>query len=340
MLVPVLLLGFFVLASSPIPPLQIPKNIQGLLDAQQYVQAEQLIQSELERRPDWDVGHLLLAQIYSVEGRNDLAERAALSAVRLRESLDGFMLLALVTQRLNRLNESIEWLEKAAQRQPNYPEIYRVLGIDYALGGALEQSEKAFRRATELDSKNWEFQYLLGRTLYELEELKGSQQTLQEALESNPSSPKIWTALGQVQEKLHDADAAEKSYQKALQVCRPRTAECAWPLLQMGFLSERQKGPRDAEIYFRQSAAARPDWAKPHFYLGKTLVTLNDLEGARIELETAVRLDEAKSQHHYQLAQLYRRLKEPEKAKQHLTRYQALVESERKQKATVDLSGD
>src|SRR5262245_32079428 len=340
MFVPGFLLGFFVLASSPIPPPQIPKNIQGLLDARQYVQAEQLIQTELQRRPDWDLGHLVLAQIYSVDGRNDLAERSALSAVRLRESLDGFMLLALVTQRLNRLNESIEWLQKAAQRKPDYPEIYRLLGINYALGGALKQSEQCFRRATELDSKNWEFHYLLGRTLYELEELTGSQQTLQQALEQNPSSPKLWTALGQVQQKLNEAGAAEKSYQKALELCQPRITECAWPLLQMGFLSERQRGSLEAEAFFRRSAAARPGWAKPHFYLGKILATLNDLEGARAEMETAVRLDEAKSQYHYQLAQLYRRLKEPEKANHHLTRYQALVELERKQKATVDLSGD
>jgi uncharacterized membrane-anchored protein len=47
-----------------------------------------------------------------------------------------------------------------------------------------------------------------------------------------------------------------------------------------------------------------------------------------------VRLDEGKSQYHYQLAQLYRRLKQTQKAKEHLTRYQALADLERKQKAT------
>jgi tetratricopeptide (TPR) repeat protein len=338
MLVPCFLLGFFFVAKGPTASLQVPNNLQVLLDARQYSQAEQFIQSELEDRPDWDVGHLLLAQIYSVTGRHDLAERAALSAVRLRESLDGLMLLALASQRLNKINESIEWLEKAARRQPEYPEIYKVLGVNYALGGMLKESEKSFRRSVELDPKNWELHYLLGRSLYEADDLKNAEEVFQRAIEQSPSSVKSWTALGQVQERLHDPSLAEQSYRKAIQLCGSQAGECAWPMLQMGFLTERQKGVREAEPFFRRAVAVRPDWAKPHFYLGKALVTLGQLRDAQAELETAVRLDEGKSQYHYQLAQLYRRLKETQKTNEHLTRYQVLADLERKQKATIDLS--
>ncbi|MGH9428540.1 MAG: tetratricopeptide repeat protein, partial [Terriglobia bacterium] len=263
-----------------------------------------------------------------------------LSAVRLRESLDGFMLLALATQRLNKINESIEWLEKAARRQPGYAEIYKLLGLNYALGGMLKESEKSFRRSVELDQKNWELHYLLGRSLYEAGNLKNAEEALKVAVERNPSSVKAWTALAQVQERLNDLGLAEESYQRALELCGSQTTDCAWPLLQMGFLTERQKGPRGAEFLFRRAVAARPDWAKPHFYLGKVLVALGDLKAARTEMEAAVSLDEGKSQYHYQLAQLYRRLKNARKAEQHLTRYQALAELERKQKTTIDLSAE
>ena len=338
MVVPCFLLGFFVLTSDPTPSLQIPKNIQVLLDTHQYSQAEQFIQNELEHRPAWDVGYLVLSQIYSVTGRHDLAERSALSAVRLRESLDGFMLLALASQRLNKINESIAWLEKAALRQPEYPEIYKLLGVNYALGGMLKESEKSFRRSVELDPKNWELHYLLGRSLYEADDLKNAEEAFHRAIEQNPSSVKTWTALGQVQERLHDLSLAEQSYRKALQLCGSQATECAWPMLQMGFLTERKKGIHEAEPFFRRAVAVRPDWAKPHFYLGKALVTLGQLRDAQAELETAVRLDEGKSQYHYQLAQLYRRLKETQKAKEHLTRYQALADLEHKQKVTIDLS--
>jgi tetratricopeptide (TPR) repeat protein len=339
MLVPCFLLSFFLVVSDPTPSLQIPKNIQVLLDSRQYSQAEQFIQSELEHRPAWDVGYLVLSQIYSVTGRHDLAERSALSAVRLRESLDGFMLLALASQRLNKINESIEWLEKAVRRQPDYPEIYKLLGVNYALGGMLKESEKSFRRSVELDPKNWELHYMLGRSLYEADDLKNAEEAFRRAIEQSPSSVKTWTALGQVQERLHDLWLAEQSYRKALQLCGSQTRECAWPMLQMGFLTERQKGVRDAEPFFRRAVEVRPDWAKPHFYLGKALVSLGEMRDAQDELETAVRLDR-KSQYHYQLAQLYRRLKQTQKAKEQLTRYQELAGLERKQKATIDLSSE
>src|SRR5438309_1451375 len=182
-----LILACLVFTKAQSAPLRVPDNIQALLDAHQYAHAEQAVQSELEHFPNWETGHLLLAQIYNLTGRYDLAERSALAAIRQRESLDGFMLLALASMRLKKLNESIEWLDKAALQQPDNPEIYKLLGLDYALGGMLKESERAFRHSTELEPKNWELQYLLGRALYELELLSDSQKSLRQAIELNPS---------------------------------------------------------------------------------------------------------------------------------------------------------
>lgn len=319
-------------------PAQVPQHIRTLLKAQKYPEAEQALRGQLQRWPDWDAGHLLLAQIYQQTGRYELAERSALSAVGRRESFDGFMLLAMAALRLGKLNDSIGWLEKAAARRPDHAEIYKILGLDYAQGGMLQESEKAFGRAVELEPGNWEFHYLQGRALDELEELQDSQNALRRAVELNPSSIRGWTALGQVGEKLKDLAAAEESYRKALELCGPQDRECAWPLLQFGFLTLRRQGAREAEPYFRQAVGARPDWAKPHFYLGKTLVSLGDLQGARAAIETAVRLEEGKSEYHYQLAQVYWRLKEAQKAQRHLARYQALADSERKKKAVPEFS--
>jgi cytochrome c-type biogenesis protein CcmH/NrfG len=77
-------------------------------------------------------------------------------------------------------HESIEWLEKAARRQPEYPEIYKLLGVNYALGGMLKESEKSFRRSVELDPRNWELHYLLGRSLYEADDLKNAEDAFRE----------------------------------------------------------------------------------------------------------------------------------------------------------------
>ncbi len=331
-----LLLGCLVLTPAEGRQLQIPPDIQTLLDAHKYSEAEQAIQSRLNSWPDWEAGHLVLGQIYNATGRYALAERAALSAIRIRQSVDGFMVLGVATMRLQKVNESIRWLQKAVNFQPDLPDIYKVLGLDYALAGMLEDSEKAFLRGVELAPQNWEFHYLRGRALYELKMFRESAEALRQAIALNGNSAHGWTALGQTQESLYDLAAAEKSYQRALEVCSPAGSECAWPLLQLGFLASREKGMREAEKYFRRAITARPNWAKPHFYLGKTLANLGDLNGARLEMETALSFDETRPEYHYQLAQVLRRLGQARRAEQQMARHQALTDLEGRKKASAD----
>ena len=320
------LLSIFVFPSAAqTSPPAVSGEIQALLDAHNYPKAELAIQQKLSTSPPWERGYVLLAQIYNATARYALAEHSGLAAVRLRESVDAFLVLAVATMNLRKLNESIDWLEKAAKWQPRNPEIYRLLGLDYALGGMLRESEEAFRQGLELAPDNWELHYFDGRALYELENFSGSEKAFQRAIERNPRSVKAWTALGQVKDRLGDAASSEQCYQKAVNLCGAASSDCAWPLLELGVVASRQAGEQDAERYFRRAVEARPDWAKPHFYLGKTLATMGQLDAARAQLEDAVRIEPDQSQHQYQLSQIYRRLGDPKKSERHLARYRELA---------------
>ena len=100
---------------------------------------------------------------------------------------------------------------KAAQRYPDYAEIYKLLGLDYALGGALREAETAFRKAVQLAPESWEHYYFLGRTVFELGRVDEALPVLQRAVKLNDASVKAWTALGQVQERVATDAAAEDS---------------------------------------------------------------------------------------------------------------------------------
>src|SRR6266851_6429930 len=101
-------------ATTQTSPPAVPAEIQALLDAHDYRQAELAIQQKLSASPAWERGHVLLAQVYNATARYALAEHSGLAAVRLRESVDAFLVLAVATMNLRKLNESIDWLEKAA----------------------------------------------------------------------------------------------------------------------------------------------------------------------------------------------------------------------------------
>jgi tetratricopeptide (TPR) repeat protein len=321
--------------SKPVP---ISQEIQALLDAHDYAKAEHALKKELEHAPGWDLGHVLLGQVCNQLGEYAEAERAGLDALRIRESLDGFMVLAVADMHLGKLNESIGWLEKAANRQPDSVEIYRILGIDYALGGNLVECEKAFRRAVRLDPTNWELHYLHGQSLYELRLYEESEKALRHAIEFNPRSPRVWTALGLTQEYLYNPDAAEASYEQALEVCGSRSADCAWPLMQLGFLASRRDRTDQAEQLFRRSIAARSQWAKPHFYLGRSRAAQGDFAEARKEMETAVRLDGSRPEYHYQLSRAYLKTGEAEKAAEQENLYRKLAARERERKPPAELN--
>lgn len=323
-------LVFLIVATAQTLSPVIPRQIQTLLAEKKYRDAEPAIHAELARNPQWDTGYVLLAQIYNATNRYDKAEGAGLAAIKVRESLDAFLALAVSNMNQGKLNRSIEWLEKAAKLRPDSADIYKLLGLDYALGGMMEESEKAFRRAVELAPGNWEFQYLEGRALYELEKFSEARHALETASGRNPQSVKIWTALGQVEDRSGNTTAAETDYRKALQLCGEATRECAWPLLEMGFLAGRQSREDEAERYFRKAVDARPEWAKPHFYLGKSLAARDDLTAARAELEAAAQLEPDQSQHQYQLAQLYRRMGETAQSEKRMSRYRELASSQKK----------
>ncbi len=301
MRVAVLVWVFVVSVSAQTLSSAVPAEIQVLLTTHDYPKAEQAIKEKLAASPAWHTGHVLLAQIYNATGRYELAERSGLAAVKLRESVDALLALAMATLNQRKLNDSIEWLDKAAKRQPGNPEIYKILGLDYAMGGMLRESGQAFQRAVKLAPDNWELHYLDGRALYELEKFPDSEIALERAIERNPASVKAWTALGQVKDRLGDAASSEQTYQKAVDLCGGASRDCAWPLLELGFLA-------------------------------------SQLDAACAQLEDAARLEPDQSQHQYQLAQVYRRLGNVEKAEQHLARYRELVELERNKKTPAEFN--
>ena len=324
-------------AAQPVSP-PAGKAIYGLIETRQYELAEKTLQAELRNRPRWETGHLLLAQVYNQTRRFDLARASALNAFHIRESLDALMLVASAAMELGNLNESIEWLEKAAGRWPDHAEIYRILGMDYALGGMLRESEMALRRAVELQPANWEYHYLEGRVLYDLNRHRESEKELRQATELDPSSVKAWTGLGQVQERFLDFAGARRSYARALDHCPDSGRDCAWPLLQLGVLESREGASRTAEAYLRRAIQARPDWAKPHFYVAKLRLAEDDLAGARAGFEESVRLDPEKPEYHYQLANVCRQLGLEERATLHFARFREISALQRKSKQPVLLA--
>jgi tetratricopeptide (TPR) repeat protein len=331
---PVVLLYCFLVAAEG--PAATESEIRNLFLSGQYDRAEQLLRSGLKQRPGWEVGRLLLGQLYYQTGRFADARREALAAAGMRQSYDAYILLAKTALDLKRLNESIDWLDKARLHKPAEPEIYKLLGMVYSLAGVKKESAAAFHQAVLLEPSNWEYHYFEGRALYDLDQFAGARRALALALQLNPSSVRAWTALGQLQERTRDLVAAEDSYRKAVVACGGRGRECSWPLLELGRVVEGGPDANHSEAYFRRAIDARPDWAKPHYYLGKALAARDQPREARKEFESAVALDGSKPEYFYQLAQVCGTLGDTATAKRYLARFRE-IQAEQKSTPPMEL---
>jgi tetratricopeptide (TPR) repeat protein len=326
-LVAVLFIPSWFLAVAAEAPTQA--DIQSLLDQRKYSEAEQILVEELRQRPQWEEGQVLLGRVCNSIGRYSLAEQSAYAALKIRPSVDAYLVLATAAFNQRKLNQSIESLEKAANLQPENAVVYRILGLNYALGGMPKDSAAAFARFAKLEPANWESHYLYGRSLYELQRFPASASELRQALALNPGSPKVLTALGQTQEMLDQFADAEAAYRKAADHCTHGTEDCSWPLLQLGTLLIRQEGPEHAEPILKQAVADRPTWDKPHFQLGKAQAEMHDFVHAKREFETAIQLNESVPQYHYQLSRACRELGEREQADKEMARFRALRSEQR-----------
>jgi tetratricopeptide (TPR) repeat protein len=133
------------------------------------------------------------------------------------------------------------------------------------------------------------------------------------ALKIEPNDPELYFALGNAYFKGQKFQDAERAYARALEL-NPLHAEAhgmrGAALVQLG-------RPQEAVPEVRQALQLNPGLVSAHAILGKALAETGQVAEAVQQLELAQTTDTDGSLH-YQLAGLYRRLGDPEKAKQAL----------------------
>lgn len=123
----------------------------------------------------------------------------------------------------------------------------------------------------------------------------------QDALRAEPKNVTALIGLGITRQRENKLADAEVSLQKAL-AYDPVNEPAAFALGVTYFKQERWK---DAMTYFEKSLAKRPDNASGRHYLGIIATKLNLIERAEREFKTALAIDPAYGEAHFNLAVLY-----------------------------------
>ena len=245
--------------------------------------AEESYLNALQGRLD-NAGALLgLAQISRLKGETKepaiyLTRVATLSADS--KSPEFLYKFALEAMRANLFDAAKSALQRAVELRPKEPSYVLALGIAWLRKTDLFEAEKLFRRVLEMQPGNAQAQLHLGYVLL---------------IQKKPAEARVWL---------------EKSWRSGVAI-----PEVPYYL---GLVAQEQGDDNRAIVLFQKAVQQLPSYAHPRIALGSTYLRLKDYERARQELETAVKLDPDEPSGHYNLALLYARTKQPDKAQEQM----------------------
>lgn len=219
-------------------------------------------------------------------------------------------LLAYALLRENKPKDALaEYTRAAAFEKPSSAMLVHV-GQAYVLLNDNLDADRWTLRAVEMDPKNADAWYGLGRIRYTEQRFSDALSCFQRVLTLVPKSVKAENNLGLTYEALNHLDSAIAAYRQAIawQKEGPASERSDQPLLNLGTVLVHQGQLAEAEPLLLEAASLSPNTPQVHEQLGHLFLQKGDFAGAQREFARACELDPGKSSLHFLLGQAYKRL--------------------------------
>src|ERR1017187_2561701 len=187
--------------------------------------------------------------------------------------------------------------------------------------------------AITADPTSEEAQFFLGVFYYTQNDFKLALSPLQTAQRISPKSPLPVFYLAMTQEALGGTTNALDLYQHAENLSPQKSPQSASILVAYGRFLLSLGRSQDSIEKDRRAIEEDPESRDAHYELAKGLDHEGDFKNAAIQGEQALTLPEfgtSDAQIHFLLANLYRKLKQPDLAKAHLEKFQAAAQTTRR----------
>lgn len=231
-----------------------------------------------------------LSDLYIQSGRYREALTDSEDAIKQNpDDLNARRVLARIYTRLiggdsqqNRIDEdmlkkSIEQYQKIVQKDPKDTDSWLMLGRLFKVQQNSVESEKAFKKAIDLEPDNEDALTGLALVYADLGDTKSATDLLKRVAEKNPSVRSL-TSLASAYEQMHEYALAAQTYRRAIEMSQGDTSELQHALAQNLLLAERydealqlyqqmvDDDPHDVQSWLRMSQIYRQqhNFAKAH----------------------------------------------------------------------------
>jgi len=240
------------------------------------------------------------------------------------DSNEALYLLGYVLHRENKASESLEIYTRAAALKNPTADDLKIVGLDYVLLNDYANAIKWLEKAVELDPKNKDAWYYLGRAYYTRGLLPESRRAFLTVLDLDWHDARAENNLGLILESEAEPNEALEAYRKAIEWQEGSPHQSEQPYLNLGNLLLDLDRTREAIPPLEKAVELRVNNANCHLKLGTGYLRTNRLLEAQRELEKAEQLEPENAPIHYQLARFYKQTHQMDKAKTEFQRTEEL----------------
>lgn len=235
--------------------------------------------------------------------------------VQHQESDDALYLLGFVLHREGKPRESLETYTKAAARKPPLGDDLKIVGLNYVLLNDHTDAIKWLEKAVEIDSRNKEAWYYLGRAYYTESRFAHARRAFLTVLNIDPRDAKAENNLGLIFESEGKPEDAIDAYRTAIAWQEESLHPSEQPYINLGSILVEQDRIDEAIPVLKKALDLAPNDAVCHLKLGTAYFRRGQLKEAQQALERATQLDPENAAAHYQLGRLYKKIHAGDRAK-------------------------
>jgi tetratricopeptide (TPR) repeat protein len=258
--------------------------------SRQYVDAETLYQTTIDRNPSCWLAHNNLGFLKLGGSMAEVKEGMEhfQKALELKPDYAGArMNLGTALRTMGRYAEAIAQYNEALRLEPNMPEAHTNLGATLKAVGRTDEAIDQYHQALRLKPNLPESHLLLGEALQETGHLEEAASQIQEALRLNPEYPEAYNALGNALVRMGRLDNAIEQYQRGFQL-KPDYAEAHTNL---GVAYQAAGRLQDAVAQHKEALRLRPDFPEAYVNLGKALQMVQRFDEAVAQYREAIKRD-------------------------------------------------
>ena len=307
--------NFFLTASYTSPSETHPlKNLGPIYMEEDLNKAELIYKKILDIEPDSIVAHRRMWEILEKQGRiNEAGEHMDFVLSAPLSDVVALNQKGLILYRSKNYKQAEDTFRKAIDNFPDNPDLHFNLGMLLQDTLRLDEAFDSFAKASEI-KRDFALAYdRMGQVLYLKKDLGGAIKMYNKALELHSGLPEIYTDMGNVFFAKGDYDRANEYYTKSLEL----NSNVFEPFFNSCVIMEKTGTTEDAVECYLSCAdkfKKRPEMMNN---IGSIMLRKGLLKEAEDYFLKTLEIDDSFSDAHYNLALLYIKLNEPEKALKH-----------------------